>query len=141
MKKLLIFILMFLILISGAKTQETFTLLDYFSGEYYAYTSTPASANYINLGSCVMNIGAVNENVPIIGESLTIQNFEPLSALEVLNAKLIKIEQLDTGATIFYAYTDKINKNVTIENQKVNIQIATYSDYSVIGWPLILGSY
>ena len=64
-----------------------------------------------------------------------------MSALEVLNAKLIKIEQLDTGATIFYAYTDKIKKNVTIENQKVNIQIATYSDYSVIGWPLILGSY
>lgn len=101
----------------------------------------PASDNFINLGNCVMNIGELNEDVPIIGESLTIQNFEPISALQTLNAKTIKVEQLETGATIIYAYTDKINKNVTIENQKVNIQIAIYPNYSIIGWPLILGSY
>lgn len=141
MKKLLIFILMFLILISGAKTTNSFSLLDYFSGEYYAYTMAPASDNFINLGNCVMNIGELNEDVPIIGESLTIQNFEPISALQTLNAKTIKVEQLETGATIIYAYTDKIKKNVTIENQKVNIQIAIYPNYSIIGWPLILGSY
>ena len=132
---------MFLILISGAKTTNSFSLLDYFSGEYYAYTASPASDNFINLGSCVMNIGELNENVPIIGESLTIKNFEPISALKTLNAKTIKVEHLETGATIIYAYTNKINKNVTIENQKVNIQIAIYPNYSVIGWPLILGSY
>ena len=57
------------------------------------------------------------------------------------NYALKKVEQLETGATIIYAYTDKIKKNVTIENQKVNIQIAIYPNYSIIGWPLILGSY
>ncbi len=141
MKKLLMFILTFLVLIGGVNTPKQFSLLDYFSGEYYAYTTSPVGDNYINLGTCVMNIGEINNSVPLLGESMTIQNFEPVDALKKLNAKLVKVEQLEDGTTIFYAYTDKINKNVTIENNKVNIQIAFYDEYSIIGWPLILGSF
>ena len=130
---------LFFILISGTPKQS-FSLTDYFSGEYYAYTEKPASENYIFLGFCYMNKGKVI-NKDIIGESMVIKNFEPISAIKTLNAKIIKTEVLENGAVVIYAFSSLINKNVTLENEKVNLQIAHYANYSVIGSPLILGSF
>lgn len=87
-----------------------------------------------------MNIGEVNSN-DIVGESMIIENFEPIAAIEELNAKILFTEFLDTGASVIYAYTDQIGRYVNVNGEKVNIQIAQYNDYSVIGWPLILGSF
>ena len=111
MKKLLSILILFIILVSNHHGAEPFTLLDYFSGEY------------------------------VIGESMTITNFEPMSALKTLQAQLVKTETLPTGAQVFYAYSNKINSYVSVGGKKVNVQIAYYDDHSVIGWPLILGSF
>ena len=140
MKKLFVVIVVFLILIGNVGVKNNFTLLDFFDGEYYAYSNSPISNHYIFLGSCYMNIGEVNSN-DIVGESMIIENFEPISAIEELNGKIIFTEFLDTGASVIYAYTDQIGRYVNVNGEKVNIQIAQYNDYSVIGWPLILGSF
>lgn len=140
MKKLLLVIFMFLILINS-KQPNNFSLLDYFTGEYQAYTMQPELENNVFLGNCYINYGKINNNNLLIGESMTINNFEPSSALQKLKAIVVKTEYLENGATVIYAYSPLINKNVKLNNRKVNLQIAHYEQYSVIGWPLILGSF
>ncbi len=141
MKKLFVVIIVFLILIGNIGYQKKFTLLDYFSGDYYAYSNDPISDNYVYLGNCYMNYGKINSTEEIIGESMTIYNFEPVAAIEKLNAKIVFSEYLDNGASVIYAFSDNISRSVMVNNKRVNIQIAYYDDYSIIGWPLILGSF
>ena len=129
---------MFSILISGLPDKE-FSLLDYFEGDYVYYTNNQNSEKYINLGCFYMNYG--EPCVDVIGESMTIYNFEPISAIKQLSAEIVKTECLQDGTVVIYAYTNKINKSVEVENEKINIQIAQYDNYSVIGWPLILGGF
>ncbi len=140
MKKLFAFIFIFVLLIINVPTDKAFSLLDYYNGEYVCYLNEPISNKSINLGACYMDsvVGA-KENVQ--GESLTLNNFEPIDALRKLNAKVIKVENLEGGATILYAYSTKIPKSVIVEDEKVNLQIAHYDSHTVIGWPLILGSF
>ena len=40
-----------------------------------------------------------------------------------------------------YSYSPLIKKSLNIENNNVNLQIAYKNDSSIIGWPLILGSF
>ena len=138
MKKFLMFIIIFAILISGIPKHK-FSLLDYFEGDYISYTSTPVGESYINLGSCYMNYVPTSKS--LVGESITIKNFEPSQALDVLDAKVVKTEYLQDGATVIYAFSNLIPKTVKVDNKKVNIQIAYYETYSIVGWPLILGSF
>lgn len=140
MKKFFIVIAVFLILISSKQVKNDFSLLDYFSGEYTAYTESARSENCLNLGFCYMQDEKVEES-ELLGESLKVYNFEPIDALKTLKAKLVKTEYLENGTTVIYAYTTLIKEKVEIENKNVNIQIAQNDDYSIIGWPLILGSY
>ena len=140
MKKFFIVIVMFLVLISSKNAENNFTLLDYFSGEYTAYTEEQISNNCVNLGFCYMQDKNVESRF-LVGESLKIVNFEPINALKKLNAKIVKTEYLEDGLVVIYAYTILIKEKVEIDNKNVNIQIAQNDDYSIIGWPLILGSY
>ena len=140
MKKFFIVISLFLILISSKKVENDFTLLDYFSGEYSSYTETAVDVSSINLGFCFKQDNIVEES-ELVGESLKVVNFEPMAALKKLKANIVKTEYLEEGITVFYAYTSLIKDNVDIDDKKVNIQIAHKDDYSVIGWPLILGSF
>ncbi|MBR1988802.1 MAG: hypothetical protein IKA36_07185, partial [Clostridia bacterium] len=61
--------------------------------------------------------------------------------LNDLDAEVIKTEYLDCGAVVISAYTSKIGEQIEIDNTCVNLQIAVYDDYSIIGWPTILGSF
>lgn len=140
MKKFLIAIILMCILLSS-NTKTNFSLLDYFNGEYYAYTSSQVSSNSVNLGNCYMNNFKLKDNSILIGESIKIDNLEIGAALKTLNAKLIKTEHLESGAVVIYAYSPKILTSVRVGSNKVNLQIANYDEYSIIGWPLILGSF
>lgn len=137
MKKICIAIFIFIFLLSGQKANTNFSLLNYFEGDYYAYVET-AQYGGTNLGICHMIEKNVEEK---IGESMTIYNFEPIAAIKTLNAKIVKTEQLETGATVIYAYTSLISTSVEVDGQKVNLQFAHYLDHTVVGWPLILGSF
>lgn len=129
---------MFVILLTSQNLNNNFTLLDYFSGEYLSFTQTQHETA-TNLGFCYMQNTKVNPK-ELVGESLKIENFEPISALKKLNAKLVKTEYVE-DRIIIYAYSPLINKVVTVDNQKVNLQIAQTEEYTILGWPLILGSF
>jgi len=139
MKKIAVIIVVFIILLSGVQTEEHFTLLDYFSGEYTVYTSTNSGENCVNLGFCYMNSQAIGDQV--VGESMVIQNLEIGTALSDLKARVVKTEYLEDGSTVIYAYTNLIDDHVEISGKIVNLQIANKENRVVIGWPLILGSF
>lgn len=138
MKKFIVVIVVFLVLLSATEQGTNFSLLNYFSGDYTAYTSTQKDENAINLGFCYMNTKP-SEN--LVGESMVIKNFEVSSALETLKARVVKTEYLTDGTIVIYAFTNLIKEQVRVDNQLVNLQIAEKQDYHVIGWPLILGSF
>ena len=140
MKKLAIVFVLFLIIISGVKTENKFSLLNYFSGEYIVYTSKSGSENSINLGFCYVNSKPVKDYV--VGESMTIKNLEVSSAIKTLNARVVKTEYIEDGTIVIYAYSNLIKDSVDVFGKKVNLQIATTTDdITTIGWPLILGSF
>lgn len=141
MKKLLVVLFMFVLLMSSmGKNKKDFTLKDYVSGEYTVYTNQELNENSVFLGTCYMT-SKVSETKNKIGESVKTNNTELVSFLKDLDADIIKTESLDCGAVVISAYSPKIDKTIEIDNQKVNLQIASYDDYSIIGWPVILGSF
>ena len=140
MKKMLICFALFIILLSGAENKRSFSLCDYYSGYYVSYSNTPLNNNSIYTGSCYINTEKTNLS-NTIGECITINDFEPASALKELKARVVKTEYLETGATVIYAYSNLIPRSVCVENEKVNLQIAYYETHSVVGWPLILGGF
>lgn len=139
MKKILIAIIIISIFVCQFKASNSFSLIDYFDGEYTIYTKNK-SENAINLGFCFMQKNRQStEN--IIGESLVVENLEVGSAIKTLNAKVIKTEYIENGIVVIYAYTNKILTNVKVDGKPVNLQIAQRENDFVIGWPLILGDF
>lgn len=130
---------MFIIILNGVNYKTEFTLLDYFSGEYTAYTSQKTGEDCVDLGFCYMNSQKVEGDV--IGESMEIYNLEVGAALSALNARVIKTEYLEDGSTVIYAFTTLIEDKVSVDGENVNLQIASKDDRFIIGWPLIMGSY
>ena len=143
MKKLLVVLFLFLAFTTNYSNKE-FSLLDAFSGEMTIYSLEPISENYIELGTCYMSIGEPNievNNAHIIGESIKVYDLEVGTALKMLNAHIVKVENVDVGEVVIYAYTNKIPRTVKVNGKKVNLQIACRDEYTIIGWPLILGSF
>lgn len=137
MKKFLIMLFMFIFLLCGQK-QQNFSLLQYFDGDYFAYTSA-ADFEATNLGVCFQTPNTKAQNK--IGESITIKNFEPSAAIKTLQAKVVKTEYLPTGASVIYAYSNLVPSSIRVDDKLVNLQIACYETYTIIGWPLIVGSF
>lgn len=138
MKKWFCIVAVFVIVLSGGRGGNTFSLTDYFNGNYYCYTESPLAEHSINLGPFYETENCKEQNV--LGESMVIKNFEPISALKTLDANLVSTEVVGT-VVVMYAYTPLISDYKIVSGNKVNLQIATYENYSVVGWPLILGSF
>lgn len=134
MKKLFLVLAVFLLVLSQFQPSKSFSLLNYFSGEYIAYI-TDAEENLINFGYCNINTNPVNKD--IVGETLTLYNCEVATALETLKASVVRTEYLENGATIIYAYTNLIDKKVEQFGEDVNIQVAVLNEKTIIGWPII----
>lgn len=127
-----------IVLLHGLGVQQNFSLLNYFSGEYYVYTQQRTGVDSINLGFCYMS---TEQNVDVkLGESIKVYNIEPVAAIKTLNARIVKTETLSNGTNIFYAYTNLIKECVNVDGHKVNLQVAHNDKYTIIGWPLIIGS-
>ena len=138
MKKIFAIVIIFAVLIGAYSGKDQFSLQNYFSGEYCSYSDAPASKDSIFLGTCYLNSGVKSDS--LVGESVK-TNVQPSTAIKKLSAKVIKTELIDDGATIIYAYSALIPKSVRVNDSQVNLQIACYDDYTIIGWPLILGSF
>ena len=139
MKKIAIVTIVFLVLLSGLKVENKFSLLNYYSGEYIVYTASKTTEDGVNLGFCHMESKPTYEGV--MGESMVMYNIEVGAIIKDINARVVKTEYLEDGTTIIYAFTNLINDNVKIDGKVVNFQIAIKDERVVVGWPLILGSY
>ena len=136
MKKLFILFFLIVVLFYSQKTDKSFTLTDYFDGNYSNYSTNATIGT--NLGFCYID----NKNTSsTIGESVVCNNLELSSAIKTLNATILKKEHLSCGTVVLYAFSPLINKSVELNNSKVNLQIAIKENEIIIGWPLILGSF
>ena len=140
MKQFIIFSALVMVLFYSNSYYNNFSLEHYFNGDMSYYYENSTSGNNINLGFCFLSHEQDNSN-KLIGESVCINNLEIGSALSTLKAKVVKTEYLSDKTTVIYAYSPLIKKSLNIENNNVNLQIAYKNDSSIIGWPLILGSF
>jgi len=145
MKKIIVILVLCLLFACNIfiKPKE-FSLKNYFdSGMLHIYTNRPINETSIaitNLYMSTSNKGIVKGD--IVGESLYFTNLEVGSAIEKLKAKVKFTEYLEEqNLTLIYAYTNLISKYEMVNNVKINLQISTCDEYSVIGWPLIYGSF
>ena len=138
MKKLFAVLVVFAFLCGCYSMPKQFSLQTYFSGEYNSYTYQPIDKTSTNLGFCYINS---QTSTKAIGESIKLNNYEPNAVLQTLKAKVVKCETLPNGANVIYAYTNKIKEEIDLNGNKVNLQLACYDNYCIVGWPLILGSY
>ncbi len=130
---------MFFVILSAYYNKKTFTLRDYFSGDYEMYSLNDDGGECVNLGFCYINSESRLKGV--IGERMVIKNMELEAALKSLKARVVKTEYLEDGTNVVYAHTNLINDAVEIFSDWVNLQIAFKNNRYVVGWPLILGSF
>lgn len=122
---------------------KQFNLRSYFdSGVLHIYTQQPINETSIPISNLYMSTSSSGANNHVVGESLYFENLEIDHALTKLKAKVKFTEYLkNQNLTIIYAYSKLIPKYEIINNIKINLQISTCEQYSVIGWPLIYGSF
>ena len=88
-------------------------------------------------GCALLRSANKNKNYP----DIEIKNLEISVAIKTLNARVVKTEYLEDETVVIYAYTNLIKDGVEIFGRKVNLQFATRDETTIIGWPLILGSF
>lgn len=136
MKKIFIFILLLSILVVHfLQEKSSFSFSDYFSfGDITVYSQSDNSSFLPNI--------EMNGKGKVVGESIRFNKVEPLSLINTLNAEIKFFEYIENqDLTIIYCYSNLIDKEVTVKNENINLQIAYCEDYTIIGWPLILGSF
>lgn len=139
MKKLLLTIGVMIIFLLSSHNTNNFSLLDYFDGEYYSF-STCQTEYSVDLGFAYMSNVKI-ERDKLSGESVKLKNFEPSEAIKKLKARVVYTEYLESGTTVIYAYTNLISKKVKVKDENVNVQIAINDEFCIVGWPLIMGSF
>lgn len=123
MKKLFILIMLLFILLLNAYSQQS------------EFTFT----NYFEIGSITQY---KQQNKTLIGESAFFNNVEIDNILSKLNAKIQFIEYIkESDITILFCTSPLIYKSIKVKNKIINLQIAIAEEYTVVGWPMILGSF
>lgn len=145
MKKIIIILLLTLTFACSIFIKpKNFSLQNYFdSGLLHIYTSHPINETSIAITNLYVssNSKGLKKDV-MVGESMYFDNLEVGSAIKKLKAKVKFTEYLDEqNLTLIYAYTKLISKYEIVNNVKINLQISTCDEYTVIGWPLIYGSF
>ncbi len=145
MKKIIVVLIICLLFVGGIFVKnETFSLVNYFdNGLLHIYTQRPINETSIALSNIYISssLNGVQKG-DIVGESMYFNNLEVGSAINTLKAKIKFTEFVEEQSlTIIYAYTNIIPIHKTLNNVKVNLQISTCDEYSVIGWPVIYGSF
>ena len=138
MKKIIVLILLLAILvISGIEKKGEFSFASYF--DYGELTIFRQSSGEVEI---LPNITTYKNDKAILGESMFFENVEVDTLLKTLSANILCTEQVvEENLTILYCYSPNIPKIVSFNNFNINLQVATTDDYTVIGWPMILGSF
>lgn len=115
-------------------SSQATTCQEYSSVHNIEHYITTVSSNELNK--------VKNSTKGIIGISHTFNGSKECiqDYLKVFDAEMVKEQTID-GVIIVYAYSSRIKDNVTVGDNKINIQIAVNRGKVTIGSPLIIGSY
>lgn len=137
MKKIFILIILLSILLLNAYNKSPdFSFYNYFNvGTITRYT------NENSKNSILPNVN-INGYGSLLGESIYFDNINIETALLTLKAKVEFVEYIaEKDLTILYCTTPLIHKEVFIKDKNINLQIASSENYTIIGWPMILGGF
>lgn len=94
--------------------------------------------------SCSVNeYSNLTKRVQIDGVSFE-TTLHPNEIIKIIGAKIVekqRIVQNESDYEIFYCYVENVNNYVMSNNKRVNLQIAFNGERTIVGIPLILGSY
>jgi hypothetical protein len=76
----------------------------------------------------------------IDGESITLTNINARTILKKLNYSRVSTS-FDGIMQITYAYSNRGHQFITVNNSRVNLQIAETHNRVTVGWPVILGTF
>ena len=74
------------------------------------------------------------------GESVVVYGYDIDDVLKDLNAE-IKFTETTTNGVSIYAFSKKLKNKITINNEIVNVQIFYNESKTVVGTPIIFGSF
>lgn len=114
-KRVLLLILMFGVIVLGYQPTSLERLLTYSNCHYEAMNVS---------GSEVIE--------------MSMADYDKL--IKVLDLEIVSSKDI-SGRTIVEGYSSKLKDNVVIDNRKVNIQMSIFDNKIIIGYPLISGSF
>lgn len=136
LKKILIPVLCFFMAISFCLLGKTPVFKGY-AKTFQVYKSDSASSNFLTVNqSQFYFVGK------IVGESvdLNIKDFCLQEFLQEFNAKVLLVEKIEQGASI-YAFSPKIKYRQKVKEHTVNLHVFLGYNTVKVGTPLIYGSF
>ena len=147
MKTLICILLSFVLLLSPC---ENFLKTDYIDSIFVYTTENLNAPNVTSIksgkgyilscdGNYINNLYQMLDKSKIVGISCEVDNLNLDEFINRFDLKIRLQEKIDSIEFI-YGYSHKLSKFVTIDNEKINIQIAKVGKRIKIGYPLILDS-
>ena len=136
----------------GVITPRQFGLENYFAGEYAFYSTdlveSPLVTRRQELGFSFIYFTRSEDAAElrrlftrIDGESITLDIKQSTSEiLKKLQARQVSRDRIGDLTTI-YAYSPKVPTYIIVDGERINIQIAQANNRTLIGFPIILGSF
>ncbi len=94
--------------------------------------------NYCSLETAKKNLDEIKHNM--VGIQFYINSEDVDSVLDALNATFVFNETVG-DVVVYYAYTTYYDDSVFLNGKKINVQIATYQDKLIVGFPMILTGF
>lgn len=114
------------------------------SKSYISSLGTPYETYVGNYSSTAKIIATDNLKIKFLylktGESVLVLDLSKEEILQDLNAKVVFTETTIEGVNI-YAYSDKLKNKIQLNGETVNVQIFYNDTKTVIGTPIIFGSF
>ncbi len=113
--------------------QELRTQIPILSGNGYAFACS--TENYLKIKN--------NSEIDGITFESKLNADEIMNALnaKLLSHQIITDTETEKRIEIYYCFLENLTDHILVDNKKVNLQIAFNGERSIIGLPLILGSY
>lgn len=137
MRKKAVLLIVFLFMLTGMWYLNSDNELRKFGSLYETYTESLSSSGKIIKSDdglhkiCFLKVG---ESVTVNGDI----NYETI--LEHLNARLVFTESILEG-TSYYAYTSRLKGKTELKGKSVNLHIFVGKNSTVVGTPMIFGSF
>ncbi len=137
MQKKAVFLIVFLFMVTGMWYLNSESRLKEFGTLYETYTECSNSSGKILHSddglrkTCFLKVG---ESVRVNGD------ISYRKILKDLNARLVFTESISEG-TSYYAYSSLLKTKTQIKGKSVNLHIFVGKNSTVVGTPMILGSF